>query len=181
MQRRAARTRVGLGLGSKVPGTLLLTSDEIRTRNVRDNIAKHEAELADASVAVGIGTSSAGRVMQLRRRVFQAKQELAHLQSGPYAAGSDPRVMSVAKIDTSSGPAGTAQHVFVVKVRNLESRSWGDQVEVKANSAKDAAESVSGESLIVGPGDRARLRARVWPTPFGSQPDIPFYASSSAS
>lgn len=64
---------------------------------------------------------------------------------------------------------------FVVKLRNLESRSWGNEAEIDAGSAKEAAEQVAGEPLRAAVGVRADLRARVWPTPFGSQPEILFY------
>lgn len=64
---------------------------------------------------------------------------------------------------------------FVVQLRNKEARSWGNQTEIVAGSAKEAAELAAGSSLREGFGDRVDLRARVWPTPFGSRPDIPFY------
>lgn len=70
--------------------------------------------------------------------------------------------------------------VFVVKLRNALTRSWGDQVEVVAASAHEAAERIAGEPLLGGVGERSNLRARVWPTPFGSMPDIPFYVDLSA-
>ena len=64
---------------------------------------------------------------------------------------------------------------FIVQLRDIRERRWGNQSEVAAGSAKEAAEQVAGEPLHQGTGARAELRARVWPTPFGSQPDIPFY------
>ena len=70
--------------------------------------------------------------------------------------------------------------LFVVKLRDLRTRSWGDQEELDAGSAHAAAEAVAGERLIAGPGERTNLRARVWPAPFGSQPDIPFYVEAVA-
>lgn len=65
---------------------------------------------------------------------------------------------------------------FVVKLRDCGTRMWGNQVEVLASSPRDAAEIVSGERLRGGSGDRANLRARVWKLPFGSAPDIHFFA-----
>lgn len=89
-----------------------------------------------------------------------------------------PHVSTPAGQTASAGSeAGSA---FAVKVRDLTTRSWGDQTEVLAKSAKAAAEDVTGEALVEGPGERANLRARVWPIPFGSQPDIPFYAAAPA-
>lgn len=73
---------------------------------------------------------------------------------------------------------GTGGVTFVVKLRSPESRSWGDQIEVLAASPQAAAEGVAGVPLHPAPGDRANLRARVWATPFGSQPDIAFYAKA---
>jgi hypothetical protein len=66
-------------------------------------------------------------------------------------------------------------NTFIVQLRNGEARSWGNQAEVSAESPKQAAEQVAGGFLRSGPGERIHLRARVWPTPFGSSPDIPFY------
>ena len=66
---------------------------------------------------------------------------------------------------------------FVVQLRDIQERRWGTHSEVAADSAKQAAEQVAGEPLHQGSGARADLRARVWPTPFGSQPDIPFYVA----
>ena len=68
---------------------------------------------------------------------------------------------------------------FVVKLRNLQTRSWGDQTEVSASSAQDAAEQLAGDRLVGGFGDRSDLRARVWATPFGSKPDTAFYVDRS--
>lgn len=80
-----------------------------------------------------------------------------------------------------SGPPATeaAARTFVVKLRDMRTRSWGDQTEVVAASALAAAEGLAGEPLLAAPGERANLRARVWATPFGSQPDIAFYAVAS--
>ena len=80
------------------------------------------------------------------------------------------------------GPAAAARgSTFVVKLRDPHTRSWGDQTEVIAISARDAAEQVAGgEHLLEGPGVRANLRARVWKTPYGSVPDILFYAAATA-
>lgn len=67
---------------------------------------------------------------------------------------------------------------FMVKLRDPATRSWGDQTELDAPSAQEAAETVAGVPLQAGPGVRAYLRARVWPAPFGSQPDIHFYVKA---
>ncbi len=83
----------------------------------------------------------------------------------------------------SPGEPGAAARgsTFVVKLRDPHTRSWGDQTEVIATSARDAAEQVAGgEHLLEGPGERANLRARVWKTPYGSVPDILFYAAATA-
>ncbi|WP_375461883.1 hypothetical protein [uncultured Enterovirga sp.] len=64
---------------------------------------------------------------------------------------------------------------FIVQLRSTETRSWGNQAEVQADSAAEAAEQEAGESLRQGAGVRSDLRARVWATPFGSQPEISFY------
>ena len=70
---------------------------------------------------------------------------------------------------------------FVVKLRDFTTRSWGDQTEVTAVAAQEAAEQVAGgERLLEGPGERANLRARVWKTPYGSPPGLPFYAEAAA-
>ena len=73
---------------------------------------------------------------------------------------------------------GTRLNTFIVQLRNGEARTWGNQAEISAMSAKQAAEQAAGGSLRAGPGERVHLRARVWPTPFGSRPDIPFYNGS---
>ena len=64
---------------------------------------------------------------------------------------------------------------FIVQLRNSETRSWGNQTEMSAESAHEAAEQAAGASLHFGPGERVHLRARVWAMPFGSRADIPFY------
>lgn len=66
---------------------------------------------------------------------------------------------------------------FIVKLRSLESRSWGNEMEISAETAKEAGERAAGEPLREAVGVRADLRARVWPTPHGSAPDILFYAT----
>lgn len=68
--------------------------------------------------------------------------------------------------------------VFAVKVRSPRTKSWGDLTEVVAVSAKVAAEELVGSPLREGPGERADLRARVWATPFGTSPDIPFFTET---
>src|SRR3954471_18219642 len=70
---------------------------------------------------------------------------------------------------------------FVVKLRDVLTRSWGNEHEVIAASAREAAEQVAGgEHLLEGPGQRADLRARVWMTPYGSTPDLSFYTDATA-
>ncbi len=64
---------------------------------------------------------------------------------------------------------------FIVQLRCAEARSWGNQTEISAESPQEAAQQVAGRSLQPGPGQREDLRARVWPTPFGSRTGIPFY------
>lgn len=92
-------------------------------------------------------------------------------QPSPEASGSAP------------GPSPSGETLplptFVVKLRNLQTRSWGDQTEVSASSAQDAAEQLAGDRLVGGFGDRSDLRARVWATPFGSKPDTAFYVDRS--
>jgi hypothetical protein len=67
---------------------------------------------------------------------------------------------------------------FIVQLRNAESKSWGNQTEISAGSPREAAQQVAGRGLQPGPGERESLRARVWPTPFGSRTGIPFYEVS---
>jgi hypothetical protein len=75
----------------------------------------------------------------------------------------------------SSGAPGQGD-TFVVKLRDPQTRSWGNEHEVVAASAQDAAEQLAGgEHLVEGPGERADLRARVWKTPYGSASDLSFY------
>lgn len=68
--------------------------------------------------------------------------------------------------------------MFTVRLRNRETRSWGNGEEVTAATALDAAQDLAGEPLREGRGDRQDLRARVWPMPFDSQPDIHFFVKS---
>ena len=85
--------------------------------------------------------------------------------------GTSPRV------STAPAPGST----FVVKLRNALTRSWGNEHEVIAASAREAAEQVAGgEHLLEGPGERSDLRARVWKTPYGSTPDLSFYTDVTA-
>ena len=65
--------------------------------------------------------------------------------------------------------------IFIVQLRNAEARSWGNQTEISAGSAQEAAQQVAGRGLKPGPGAREDLRARVWPTPYGSRTGIPVY------
>lgn len=69
---------------------------------------------------------------------------------------------------------------FIVKLRSLSTKSWGNQEEVEAGSALEAAQRVSGETLRQGAGERDRLRAKVWATPFGTQPEVQFYLDGPA-
>lgn len=74
-------------------------------------------------------------------------------------------------------PAPVRLSTFIVKLRNSRTRSWGNETEVIAASAREAAEQLAGgERLLGAPGERANLRARVWKTPYGSFPDLWFYA-----
>ena len=70
--------------------------------------------------------------------------------------------------------------MFIVRLRNRETRSWGNEETVTADSALDAAQSVAGEPLRQGGGDRQALRARVWAMPYGTGPDIHFYVETAA-
>lgn len=69
---------------------------------------------------------------------------------------------------------------FVVRLRDPGAGMWGNETEISADTARDAAEQVAGTFLVQGFGVRADLRARVWPTPVGSKPDIPFYLPAKA-
>ena len=91
--------------------------------------------------------------------VVPAVATLKLMNSGDYVPVGDPGTMST----------------FVVKLRNVTTCSWGDQVEMVAASAEAAAERASGELLLASEGVRSDLRVRVWPTPFGSKPDRAFY------
>lgn len=71
--------------------------------------------------------------------------------------------------------------VFIVQLRNPATKMWGNQAEITAENPKAAAESAAGCTLREGAGGRADLRARVWPVPFGTQPEIPFYVCEPAS
>ena len=64
---------------------------------------------------------------------------------------------------------------FIVQLRSYETRSWGNQAEVDAASATEAAEQAAGEPLLQGEGERGNLRARVWEMPFRTRPEIMFY------
>ena len=83
----------------------------------------------------------------------------------------------------TSPPVSTAPGVrtFVVKLRDTLTCSWGNEHEVIAASAREAAEQLAGgEHLLEGPGERADLRARVWKMPYGSAPDLSFYTDATA-
>lgn len=78
-------------------------------------------------------------------------------------------------------PAGSDPHpTFVVKLRSPDTRSWGNQVEVQAATASDAAEWLAGERLIEGSGQRDDLRVSLWSTPFGSSAPRLFYVEHPA-
>ena len=70
---------------------------------------------------------------------------------------------------------------FIVQVRDMKLRMWGNQTEVTAETPEQAAEQSAGERLTGIAGARADLRARVWAVPFGSRPAIPFYVLAPAS
>ena len=104
----------------------------------------------------------------------------------PQIAGTNKPVVSSGSTDlegTSSRvlTAPACGSTFVVKLRDSLTRSWGNEHEVVAASARDAAEQLAGgEHLLEGPGQRSDLRARVWMTPYGSTPDISFYTDATA-
>ena len=75
----------------------------------------------------------------------------------------------------SQGAAGPSRAGFVVKLRDGATRSWGNETEVFAASAQDAAEIVAAQPLSSGPGSREHLRARVWKLPYGTVPEVHFY------
>ena len=84
--------------------------------------------------------------------------------------GTSPRVSAQARGST-----------FVVKLLDPLTRSWGNEHEVVAGSAQEAAEQLAaGEQLTEGPGERVNLRARVWKMPYGSTPDLSFYTDGTA-
>jgi hypothetical protein len=117
------------------------------------------------------------RFVQVAQRPFPvplvraALAQVATDQSTPTAVGQDnhPRPTAVPRVERQ------ALMTFVVKLRNATTRMWGNQIEVRAASAADAAEDVAGEHLVEGGGVRADLRASVWATPFGSTPCRMFY------
>jgi hypothetical protein len=65
--------------------------------------------------------------------------------------------------------------VFIVQLRNPETKMWGNQAEVTADSAQQAADEAAGCQLHAGGGSREDLRAKVWAVPFGSKPEMLFY------
>ena len=92
-------------------------------------------------------------------------------------------IMSSSSSAAPGGPIGVTKDAeegstFVVKLRDIGTRMWGNQTEVVATSAQAAAEAVAGEQLHAAVGERANLRARVWLTPFGAHPDVAFYVST---
>ena len=93
------------------------------------------------------------------------------------SSGSTDLVGTSPRVSTAPAPGST----FVVKLRDALTCSWGNEHEVIAASAREAAEQVAGgEHLLEGPGERADLRARVWKTPYGSAPDLSFYTEATA-
>lgn len=64
---------------------------------------------------------------------------------------------------------------YIVKLRNLTSRSWGNQEEVEAASPLEAAQKASNETLREGSGKREWLRAKVWALPFDTSSSMNFY------
>lgn len=99
-----------------------------------------------------------------------------HVQSA-HEGPASPVLSTTSPEGESAGRDDAKRSIpFVVKLRDCGTRMWGNQIEVLAASARDAAELVSGERLRGGSGDRANLRARVWTLPFGSAPDVHFFA-----
>ena len=103
----------------------------------------------------------------------------------PKAGGAYKRFVSSGAAERGrTSPRNSAAQgrgdTFVVKLRDPQTRSWGNEHEVVAASARDAAEQLAGEHLLEGPGERADLRARVWETPYGSAADLSFYADPEA-
>lgn len=90
----------------------------------------------------------------------------------PSGSADDPHGQAAAP---SQAPASGPGRAFVVKLRAARTCSWGNETEIVAASALDAAQLVAGEPLFGGRGERANLRARVWQTPYGSVPDQLFY------
>ena len=103
----------------------------------------------------------------------------------PQTAGTNKPVVSSGSTNLArTSPrflTALARSTFVVKLRDPLTRSWGNEHEVVAASAREAAEQLAGgEHLLEGPGERADLRARVWKTPYGSAPDLSFYTDPTA-
>ena len=101
----------------------------------------------------------------------------------PQIAGTNKSVVSSGSTDLGrTSPRAPARgSTFVVKLRDSLTRSWGNEHEVVAASAREAAEQLAGgEHLLEGPGERADLRARVWKTPYGAAPDLSFYTDATA-
>lgn len=113
------------------------------------------------------------RYIEIAHRPFQGPIASAVLSSvslyDPADQDNRPQVSVVPRVN------GQGLLTFVVKLRNTTTRMWGDQIEVRAVSATDAAEEAAGEHLVEGRGERADLRVSVWQTPFGSRPCRLFY------
>lgn len=64
---------------------------------------------------------------------------------------------------------------FIVRLRNTATRSWGNQIDVTAPTALEAAQQAAGEPLQSEQRGRDALRARVWEKPYDTKPDEWFY------
>ena len=67
---------------------------------------------------------------------------------------------------------------FIVKLRDRQTKSWGNEEEIEAESALTAAEHAAGEALQQGGSDREALRARVWETPHNRSTGLHFYVKA---
>ena len=113
------------------------------------------------------GETTISRYIEIAHQPFRANIVVPPPLSEPPAAFFEP-------------PKATAAgRSFVVKLRDTDARAWGDQTEILADCAKDAAEMMAGQHLS-NHGVRDDLRARVWQTPFGSKPDEAFYLQASS-
>lgn len=76
---------------------------DIRLANIRNNILRHESDLAEASTSPASGGRSAGLLLQLTRRLYQARQELADLCNDAVAPAELP--LSARKSIAKAAPA----------------------------------------------------------------------------